>query len=388
MPILDDKKGKEREEQRRLDQFLNAIYLAFNGFAIESELISKIIILFLERLSTMQAKAIIDVLELRESYTIGNLSNEKAKEVYSDIVNELPKDKDEIIKSQGEKIKSQAEKIKLQEDIIKSQGETIKSQEKRIKDLEDRLEEQEKKWQKRFEEQEQRFNKQIESLNHIIYNQNIQINNLNQELTNQKIENAVLRAENISLKQQIDSQTLLNSKEDEEDYLENMYELDKRAAGKPWRPGSGFVDTVTYFFPCRDKKREIESLKEAASDGNVSRLLVILNKKSNEYMDVNGRGMPDSICSLIDGREDKTALILAAKNGHVDCVRILLRRDAQINFVDREEMTALDYATKNKDANMIKFLKSHGARTGKDILFCLERSSDPVSMPRLQFNTN
>lgn len=388
MPILDDKKGKEREEQRRLDQFLNAIYLAFNGFAIESELISKIIVLFLERLSTMQDKEIIDVLGLRESCTIENLSNEKAKYVYSDIVNELPKDKDEIIKSQGDIIKSQAEKIKLQEDIIKSQGETIKSQEKRIKDLEDRLEEQEKKWQKRFEEQEQRFNKQIESLNHIIYNQNIQIKNLNQELANQKIENAVLRAENISLKQQIDSQTLLNSKEDEEDYLENMYELDKRAAGKPWRPGSGFVDTVTYFFPCRDKKREIESLKEAASDGNVSRLLVILNKKSNEYMDVNGRGMPDSICSLIDGREDKTALILAAKNGHVDCVKILLRRDAQINFVDREEMTALDYATKNKDANMIKFLKSHGARTGKDILFCLERSSDPVSMPRLQFNTN
>lgn len=381
MPIRDDKKGKEREEQRRLDQFLNAIYLAFNGFSIESELISKIIILFLERLSTMQAKEIIDVLGLRESCTIGNLSNEKAKEVYSDIVNELPKDKDEIIKSQ-------AEKIKLQEDTIKSQGETIKSQEKRIKDLEDRLEEQEKKWQKRFEEQEQRFNKQIESLNHIIYNQNIQINNLKQELTNQKIENSVLRSENISLKQQIDSQTLLNSKEDEEDYLENVYELDRRATGKPWRPGSGFVDTVTYFFPCRDKKREIESLKEAASDGNVSRLLVILNKKSNQYMDVNGRGMPDSICSLIDGREDKTALILAAKNGHVDCVKILLRRDAQINFVDREEMTALDYATKNKDANMIKFLKSHGARTGKDILFCLERSSDPVSMPRLQFNTN
>jgi hypothetical protein len=388
MPILDDKKGKEREEQRRLDQFLNAIYLAFNGFSIESELISKIIILFLERLSTMQAKEIIDVLGLRESCTIGNLSNEKSKDIYSDIVNELPKDKDEIIKSQGEIIKSQEEKIKLQEDTIKSQGETIKSQEKRIKDLEDRLEEQEKKWQKRFEEQEKRFNQKIESLNQIIYNQNIQINNLKQELTNQKIENTVLRSENISLKQQIDSQTLLNSKEDEEDYLENVYELDRRATGKPWRPGSGFVDTVTYFFPCRDKKREIESLKEAASDGNVSRLLVILNKKSNEYMDVNGRGMPDSICSLIDGREDKTALILAAKNGHVDCVRILLRRDAQINFVDREEMTALDYATKNKDANMIKFLKSHGARTGKDILFCLERSSDPVSMPRLQFNTN
>jgi hypothetical protein len=334
MPIRDDKKGKEREEQRRLDQFLNAIFLAFNELSIESELISKIIILFLERLSTMQAKEIIDVLELRESCATGNLIDEKRKEVYSDIVNESPKDKDE--------------KIKSQEDIIKSQGETIKSQEKRIKDLEDKLEEQEKKWQKKLEEQEERFNKQIESLNNVIYNQNIQIKNLNQELHNQKIENAVLRSENIFLKQQIDSQTLLNSKEDEEDYLENMYELDKRAAGKPWRPGSGFVDTVTYFFPCRDKKREIESLKEAASHGNVSRLLVILNKKSNEYMDVNGRGMPDSICSLIGGREDKTALILAAKNGHVDCVKILLRHDAQINFVDRDDMTALDYATKTK----------------------------------------
>lgn len=374
MPIRDDKKGKEREEQRRLDQFLNAIFLAFNELSIESELISKIIILFLERLSTMQAKEIIDVLGLRESCATGNLIDEKGKEVYPDIVNESPKDKDE--------------KIKSQEEIIKSQGETIKSQEKRIKDLEDKLEEQEKKWQKKLEEQEERFNKQIESLNNVSYNQNIQIKNLNQELHNQKIENAVLRSENIFLKQQIDSQTLLNSKEDEEDYLENMYELDKRAAGKPWRPGSGFVDTVTYFFPCRDKKREIESLKEAASDGNVSRLLVILNKKSNEYMDVNGRGMPDSICSLIGGREDKTALILAAKNGHVDCVKILLRHDAQINFVDRDDMTALDYATKNKDTNMISFLKKNGARTGKDILFCLERSNDPVLRPRLQFNTN
>lgn len=37
---------------------------------------------------------------------------------------------------------------------------------------------------------------------------------------------------------------------------------------------------------------------------------------------------------------------------------------------------------------MISFLKKNGARTGKDILFCLERSNDPVLRPRLQFNTN
>jgi regulator of replication initiation timing len=388
MPILDDKKSKEREEQRRFNQFLNAIYLAFNGFSIEWDLISTIIILFLERLSTMQGKEITRILGIREASDMENLIDEKVKEVYPDIVNESPKDKDEKIKSQEEIIKSQGEIIKSQGEIIKSQGEIIKSQEKRIKELEDKLEEQEKKWQKRFDEQEQRFNSQITALNQVIYNQNIQISNLNQQLNNQKIENSALKTENIKLKQQLDTYALLNSKEENDDYLQNVYDLDKRASGKPWRPVNGFVDTLTYFFPCRDKKREIEELKSAASDGNVSRLLVILNKKSNQYMDVNGRGMPDSICSLLDGREDKTALILAAKNGHVDCVRILLRYGAEINFVDRDEMTALDYATKNQDKDMINFLKRHSARTGKDILFCLERSNDPVLRPRLQFNTN
>lgn len=381
MPILDDKKGKEREEQRRFNQFLNAIYLAFNGFSIEYDLISKIIVLFLARLSTMQDKEIIDVVGSNDTSYKENFNNEKSKDLYIAIANASPEDKDKIIMAQGEIIKQQAE-------TIKQQAETIKSQEKRIKELEDKLEEQEKRWQKRFDEQEQRFNAQITALNQVIYNQNIQISNLNQELHNQKIENAALKAENIQLKQQIDSYALLNSKEEQEDYVQNMYDLDKRAAGKPWSLATGFVDTLTYFFPCRDKKREIEALKQAASDGNVSRLLVILNKKSNEYMDVNGRGMPDSICSLLDGREDKTALILAAKNGHVDCVRILLRHGAEINFVDRDEMTALDYATKNQDKDMISFLKRNSARTGRDILFCLERSVDPVFKPRLQFNTN
>jgi hypothetical protein len=57
-----------------------------------------------------------------------------------------------------------------------------------------------------------------------------------------------------------------------------------------------------------------------------------------------------------------TALMLAAKRGHLETVRLLVGAKAELNQIDSEEGTALDMATKAKHVDVADFLRKAGAR--------------------------
>ncbi|MDP1536374.1 MAG: ankyrin repeat domain-containing protein [Burkholderiales bacterium] len=57
-----------------------------------------------------------------------------------------------------------------------------------------------------------------------------------------------------------------------------------------------------------------------------------------------------------------TALMLAAKRGHLETVRLLVGAQAELNQIDNEEGTALDMATQAKHVAVADFLRRAGAR--------------------------
>lgn len=57
-----------------------------------------------------------------------------------------------------------------------------------------------------------------------------------------------------------------------------------------------------------------------------------------------------------------TALMLAAKRGHLDAARVLVNRHAELNHIDRDEGTALDMAKKAGHVEIINLLRRVGAR--------------------------
>lgn len=59
-----------------------------------------------------------------------------------------------------------------------------------------------------------------------------------------------------------------------------------------------------------------------------------------------------------------TALMLAAKRGHLETVRLLVGAQAELDHKDEEEGTALDMATRAKHGEVADFLRRAGARKG------------------------
>lgn len=143
----------------------------------------------------------------------------------------------------------------------------------------------------------------------------------------------------------------------------------------PWEPGRGFLDTVAYHFECREHKRAIHALKTAAYEGDHEALKKVIQEK--KYTHIDSRGMADSLCSRVRGFYDKTALTLAAQEGHLKCVKILLAHNADINKLDRENLTPLDYAQENSHLEVVDFLKKHHALTGKEVVDTLEKTPSP-----------
>lgn len=118
------------------------------------------------------------------------------------------------------------------------------------------------------------------------------------------------------------------------------------------------------------KKNLEDFLRTKASLGNNTIMDDFLKNCSKNYncnaLDIiNGRGEPDSISSNIFGYEDKTPLMIAAENGHADCVQTLINYNANVNYLDRNNKTALDYAhkfwKKNKSSNVRQPLWENGA---------------------------
>lgn len=127
---------------------------------------------------------------------------------------------------------------------------------------------------------------------------------------------------------------------------------------KPHSAATGFADSIFYGFPCRTTKRNEEKLKTAAREGNVEYIRRILNAHDT---DIDGRGAPDSLCAIFSGDKDKTPLMIACEKGNFETVKLLVNCKANVNLLDRNNNTALDYATKSQSTEIYNFLKSKGA---------------------------
>ena len=150
----------------------------------------------------------------------------------------------------------------------------------------------------------------------------------------------------------------------------------KNFESKPYSISQGFSDTVLYDWSCRAVQRREESLKMLAYQGNVEQIRIILD---NHNTNIDGRGMPDSLCSIFRGFGDKTPLILAAQQGHFETVKLLLRSGANIFIEDRNGLSAMDYAVKNKHERICNLLKLHGARQNKEY-----QEMSPTMSPRFE----
>lgn len=132
----------------------------------------------------------------------------------------------------------------------------------------------------------------------------------------------------------------------------------------------GFWDTVLYDYHCRTTGRNEELLKSAAAKGNVEQVRLIIDARETN---INGRGLPDSLCAIFSGGRDKTPLMLASENGKLETVRLLLRNDANVFLTDRSGRSAMDYAVKNNYPRIAMLLKHRGAQ-GQEV-------SPPISPP-------
>lgn len=64
-----------------------------------------------------------------------------------------------------------------------------------------------------------------------------------------------------------------------------------------------------------------------------------------------------------DGPDRSTALMLAARNGHVRIVALLLACGARLQLKDKKGRTALDYAKKGNHKQIIEMLIHQGVRS-------------------------
>ena len=90
---------------------------------------------------------------------------------------------------------------------------------------------------------------------------------------------------------------------------------------------------------------------EAAEQGNVAKILQILN---NFMIDIN---------FTTAGRWNDSILMMAAKNGHKDVVRLLLDNGAEPNTVGKHSLTALQGAALMGYEDVVKILLEGGAET-------------------------
>ena len=102
------------------------------------------------------------------------------------------------------------------------------------------------------------------------------------------------------------------------------------------------------------KEMQINNMLGAASNND----MVLLMRYFGLGVDFN---MPDY--------DNRTALHLAASNGHLNVVKFLVQRGkVDVNFLDRWQGTALDDAIREEYEDVCKYLKNKGCQRGEDLL--------------------
>lgn len=254
---------------------------------------------------------------------------------------------------------------------VNEQGKIIEEQSKKMAEQQKFIEQQNNKLEAQFiifAEQSVKIdeqNKKIDSQNKYIFDLNITLDEKNRDILLKQSESmhqqktiSELKTENIELKN-------YNRKHVPHPKVEKFVLTHSKTKSPDPNPGKGFLDTFAYPFACRKTKRLVEELKSAAYDGDVKHMKHLLTE--HPYLDIDSRGMPDSICSIVRKTAEKTALMLASKNGHLECVKFLCTQDADLNLLDREGLSALDHAQKNFHKDVVDYLRQKGAVNGVDI---------------------
>ncbi|MEW6298901.1 MAG: ankyrin repeat domain-containing protein [Thermodesulfobacteriota bacterium] len=90
-----------------------------------------------------------------------------------------------------------------------------------------------------------------------------------------------------------------------------------------------------------------------------------------QLIEAAGMGDTAAVRALLDQHVDvntknevfgHTALIVAARQGYADTVRLLIERGADVNAQDKYGTTALQWAEKNGHKDVVRLLKEAGAR--------------------------
>jgi len=93
--------------------------------------------------------------------------------------------------------------------------------------------------------------------------------------------------------------------------------------------------------------------------------------KTSSFLNAAYAGQVDVVQTMLkagenvdaqDPKFNSTALILAAQQGHVDIVRLLLDNHADINAMTKHGQTALSQAAYNGHMDVVKLLIEHGAK--------------------------
>ena len=312
---------------------------------------------------------------------------------------------EQLLQTALTKIDDQARDIKYLKQQVEIQSITIKEKNRVIDELNEKL-----NLVMEDNKQLREENKQLREENKQLREENRQLLEENRQLLE---ENRQLREDNKMLKGKEDQAEIMRMLEEElscprndvscpvlvintgdkiqEDEIERYSDstsvpVTRRDLGTNfWNPFSGTLDTLFYGMPCRQHKKNQEEIKWLAHEGHAGALEETIKSKR---VDVNGRGMPDSLCAIVKGFFEKTPLILAAARGHLKCVSVLLKTGAHTNLYDRNGWTALDHAKKNGHSDVEYILRLHNGLSGSEIekngpIPSQIISMDPVSTPKL-----
>ena len=323
------------------------------------------------------------------------------------------------------------QKLDAMSEKLDEQNKTIEAQAKEIVSLNAKLERKDREWELKLTDQAEKFeigmnsvlaqmdnkDKEIASLKTIVYDQNDEIKRQGKEIVDlkEKCEESdkiikKLSDHNDALLEKVERLEDLTTalKADSDQFVpNNNHPLKQKlkvpkivrseeSIGRKWNPSRGFVHTTTLgtdrkTSPFYDEMTE-DAFRRHAYEGKFDKLKKRLEEDKDKLnskdeglrdsyrfrqfwlakMDINGRGMPDAICSIVRGFKDKTALMLASQKGHFDCVKLLIEKEAEINYLDRDNFTALDYAQQNQHKEVADFLKGNGALNGVDVLHYLK----------------
>lgn len=226
--------------------------------------------------------------------------------------------------------------------------------------------------------------REISRLNSVVSEQGKEISRLNSRVEAVESKNQLLVVENKSLKNaqvpvlrlgSVPNKRRKHEEVNESDNENSVNESDletvplspRDAMGRKWNPITGLRDTFSVFTPRRVllQEKQENALRKAAFGNEISKVKRLLNE--NQTI-VNGRGMPDSLCSFVMSFNDKTPLMLAAQQGNLECVQTLIEAGAVLDLLDRDNFTALDYAQQNQHRDVSVFLMRQKAHNGVDVV--------------------